>query len=49
MITPKFINKLFILGEIDDYIIQIAFQIISRYQITQVRAPFVSFSSITDI
>ena len=24
-ITPKFINKLFILDEIDDYIIQIAF------------------------
>ena len=30
-ITPKFINKMFILGDINDNFIQIACQIISLY------------------
>ena len=42
-ITPKFINKIFILGEINDHFIQIACCIISLYWITQVWVHFVSF------
>ena len=45
-ITPKFINKIFILGKINDHFIQIVCYIVSLYWITQVWVHFVSFGCI---
>ena len=42
--NAQIINKIFILGEINDHFIQIACWIISLYWITQVWVHFVSFS-----